>query len=369
MKTLAAPVVVVARLGVALLLSLVAVFATAGGASALPTAEFTFTPTTPRLGEPVSFTFTGRCDAPPCTIGWRWFTAGGSHLGTTMGSGPNITYTFPSAGTYSVVAKITNSGSTHGSATATHSLTVQDTFQDFDRGVVYDGWRGVADPTASSGGYRSASASGDVASYMFTGTQVTYVARTGPTKGIASVAVSGSTPTLVDLYSPRAGTRSFPVTGLTDASHTISVRPTGTKNPASTGTQVNVDEFVVGATRVDDRASVIRYSSWRGLLRTNASGGSLRRSATPGASTSFAFSGTSVTWLSVQGPRQGIADVLVDGRQVEAVDAYAAKDAFQVAHTYSGLTDGQHVIRVVVRGAHNPSSAGDLVTSDAFVLG
>jgi hypothetical protein len=373
MKTLATPVVVMARLAVALLLSLAAVFATAGGASALPTAEFTFTPKTPMLGQPVSFTFTGTCDTPPsCTISWRYFRAGGSHLGTTMASGTNLTnltYTFPGAGTYSVVAEITNSGSTHGSATATHTLTVQDTFEDSDRKVVYDGWRGVADPTASTGGYRSASATGDIASYTFTGTQVTYVARTGPTKGIASVAIAGSTPTTVDLYSPQAGTRSFPVTGLTDAAHTIAVRPTGTKNPASTGTQVNVDEFVVGATRVDDRASVIRYSTWRGLLRASASGGSLRRSATPGASTSFAFSGTSVTWLSVEGPRQGIADVFVDGRRVGSVDAYAPKDAFKVAHTFAGLTNGQHVIRVVVRGAHNPNSAGDLVTSDAFVLG
>ena len=69
----------------------------------------------------------------------------------------------------------------------------------------------------------------------------------------------------VDLYSPRVGTISLPVTGLTDAAHRILVRPTGTKNPASTGTFVNVEEFAVGATRVDDRASVITYSSWLGL--------------------------------------------------------------------------------------------------------
>ena len=183
-----------------------AVLASAGGASALPTAEFTFTPSTPALGQPVSFTFTGTCDNPPCTISWRWFQAGGSHLGTAMGSGPNITYTFPGAGTYSVVAEITNSGSTHGSATATHSLTVQDTFQDFDRQVRYNGWSGVADRNASTGGYRTASATTELASYVFTGTEVTYVGRTGPNRGIASVSIAGSPTRLVDLYSPRAGT-------------------------------------------------------------------------------------------------------------------------------------------------------------------
>ena len=76
-----------------------------------------------------------------------------------------------------------------------------------------------------------------------------------------------------------------------------------------------------------------------------------------------------MTWLACQGPSQGLADVFIDGRRVETVDGYAARTAWQVAHTYAGLTNARHVIRVVVRGAHNPNSAGDLVTSDAFVLG
>lgn len=369
MKTPTTPVSAAGKFLLALLLSLVAVFATAGGASALPTAEFTFTPTTPMLGQPVSFTFTGTCDAPPCTISWRWFQTDGTRLGTPMGSGPNITYTFPAAGTYSVVAKITNSGTTHGSATATHSLTVQDTFEDFDRQVGYGGWRGVADKNASTGGYRTSATTSDLASYVFTGTEVTYVARTGPTRGIASVSISGAPTRLVDLYSPRAGTLSVPMTGLTDATHQIRVKPTGTKNPASTGTAVNVDEFAVGATRIDDRASAVTYSSWLGLRNVNASGGSVKRSLTPGASTTFVFSGTSVTWLGFQAANQGLADVFIDGRRVETVDGYAARATWKVAHTYAGLTNDRHVIRVVVKGAHNPNSLNDLVTVDAFVLG
>ena len=75
-----------------------------------------------------------------------------------------------------------------------------------------------------------------------------------------------------------------------------------------------------------------------------------------------------MTWLSLQGPSQGLADVFIDGRRVETVDGYAARTAWQVAHTYDGLTNARHVIRVVVQGAHNPNSVGNLVTSDAFVL-
>lgn len=36
-----------------------------------------------------------------------------------------MTYAFTTAGTYSVVAKITNATSTHGSASATHALVVR----------------------------------------------------------------------------------------------------------------------------------------------------------------------------------------------------------------------------------------------------
>jgi hypothetical protein len=364
-----APVRAVGRLAPALLLALAAVFSTAGVASALPTAEFTFTPAAPALGQPVVFTFTGTCDTPPCSVSWRWFQTGGSRLGTAMGTGERVTYTFPHAGEYSVVAKITNGGSTHGSATATHTLSVQDTFDDDDHQVRYDGWRGVTDPRAGSGGYRTSSSTSDVASYAFPGTQVSYVARTGPDKGIAAVTVPGRPRALVDLYSARAGTTSLSLTGLSDTTHRIRVQPTGTRNPASTGTGVTLDEFVAGTTPVDDRASAVDYNDWRASSNPQAAGGSARSNRTAGASTSFTFSGPSVTWLSFQGPAQGRAAVVLDGRRVETVDGYAATSSWKVAHTYAGLTTGRHVIRVVVLGTRNPSSVGDRVTSDAFVLG
>jgi hypothetical protein len=93
-------------------------------ASALPTASFTFSPTTPTVGQPVEFTFTGSCDLAPCRIRWRWFQTPGSSLGTTIGEGQAVTYTFGAAGTYFVVATITNASPTHGKVEATHGLVV-----------------------------------------------------------------------------------------------------------------------------------------------------------------------------------------------------------------------------------------------------
>ena len=71
----------------------------------------------------MAFDFTGSCDEPPCRVIWRYFN-GGSSLGTAMGEGEHIQFPFDAAGSYSVVVDITNSNSTHGSATATQVVVV-----------------------------------------------------------------------------------------------------------------------------------------------------------------------------------------------------------------------------------------------------
>src|SRR3954454_10130636 len=86
------------RASAAVFLALVVVLLTPAVASAVPTSEFTIDNAAPQAGEPVAFTFTGACDLPPCRIQWRWFQTGGSHLGTTMGEGPQLAYAFPRSG-------------------------------------------------------------------------------------------------------------------------------------------------------------------------------------------------------------------------------------------------------------------------------
>ncbi len=76
-------------------------------------------------GEPVTFTFGGSCDEPPCRIQWRWFGDGGSSLGTSMGEGDQVVYAFTDAGSFRVVAEITNSHSTHASAISTQVVVVE----------------------------------------------------------------------------------------------------------------------------------------------------------------------------------------------------------------------------------------------------
>jgi hypothetical protein len=353
MTSLGNPVRTLGALSLALLLPLVVVFSTAGVASAAPTSAFRLSTTNPTVRQPVTFTFEGTCDVPPCTIDWRYFPdSGGSSLGTFMGRGEVLTFAFPAADGYRVTAKITNNTST---------------VQDDDRRVGYDVWSGSTDPGATNGGFRSATSPDTFASHKFSGTAATYVARTGPDKGIAEVSVGANRQTL-DLYSATVGTASLTVDGLTDGPHQIRVRPTGTKADASTGTAVTLDEFVVGTTHVDDRSVAVAYNTWSGLADAAASGGSVRNSATPGAGTSFAFWGPSVTWVSTTGPGHGLARVRIDGALVGTIDGYSFTRATQVEHTFAGLSAGRHVIRVVVVGTHDPRSTGNRVGSDAFII-
>lgn len=113
------------RLAVALLVTSTGLLFATTASEALPAASFSFAPGAAVAGEPVTFRFTGSCDVPPCRIQWRWFGDGGSSLGTAMGEGEEIAYTFDAPGSARVVAEITNSGSTNGSASATQVVVVE----------------------------------------------------------------------------------------------------------------------------------------------------------------------------------------------------------------------------------------------------
>ena len=64
-----------------------------------------------------------------------------------------------------------------------------------------------------------------------------------------------------------------------------------------------------------------------------------------------------------------LARVLVDGEQKAIIDGYDETTTWQVPHTFTGLSDGPHTIRVRALGLQNPLSAGTRVTSDAFIVG
>src|SRR5262249_49630431 len=62
----------------------------------------------------------------------------------------------------------------------------------------------------------------------------------------------------------------------------------------------------------------------------------------------------------------GRADVFVDGtKQLVPVDCFSPFELHQqILYYRNGLADGQHTLRIVVRGEHNPASTGREVLVD-----
>ena len=113
------------RFSIALIVALTGLLLVPAPSGAV-TSSYTFAPTTPVAGEPVTFTFTGTCDAPPCRIQWRWFGDGASSLGTTIGEGEVVDYAFGDPGSYQVVAKISLGNGTNTNATSTQVVVVEE---------------------------------------------------------------------------------------------------------------------------------------------------------------------------------------------------------------------------------------------------
>jgi hypothetical protein len=91
------------------------------------------------------------------------------------------------------------------------------------------------------------------ATFAFEGTGIAIVYAKWGNRGIAGVSVDGGPETLVDMYAPGSGSLATVqpqqvtqiASGLTNGPHTVTIRVTGTRNPASTDNLINIDAYDV----------------------------------------------------------------------------------------------------------------------------
>ena len=90
-------------------------------------------------------------------------------------------------------------------------------------------------------------------------------------------------------------------------------------------------------------------------------------STDPKSSVTLRFVGTEISWIGLQGPDQGKANVYIDGELRETVDAYS-ENRQVMAELFSarGLINGLHTIRVQVEGAENNKISDKGIVVDAF---
>jgi hypothetical protein len=212
----------------------------------------------------------------------------------------------------------------------------------------------------------------------FSGTSLNLISLTGPNNGIMRVTLDGTRTTLVDLYtSAYIYNQSVWASGqLADGPHNLLIEWTGTKNAASSATQINIDALDGVAVltpadtpqRFEQTDTRIAYSGeWTPVTGvTGASGSSFAFSTATTSVATIKFNGTSVALLSLKAPIYGFASLSLDGGEPTLVNLYAADWQFkQTIFSASGLPNATHTLTVTPAGTKDPASGGYRVGVDA----
>ena len=110
------------------------------------------------------------------------------------------------------------------------------------------GWSRKALEGASGGYVRKAATAGAKATYVFHGTSVAVVSDPGPARGKVEIWLDGARVTTIDLYAASTRTMQIvwaPPAALATGTHTLQLRPTGTKRAASSSTRIDLDALIV----------------------------------------------------------------------------------------------------------------------------
>lgn len=229
---------------------------------------------------------------------------------------------------------------------------------------------GVSNPPDLPVTAQEATTAGASVTIPFRGTAISWVGYVGPDGGIATVQVDGGAPTQVDTYSPTAKFQPvvFTAAGLADTNHTFTITATGQKNAASTAARIVVDAWDVftPGRRYEENNPAVTFSDNWSLRDTRvwSEGRSLVSNVT-GATATFRFTGTSVSWIGCEkSSAGGTANVFIDGvfqRAVNLHQSYPIEGYQMTVFRADGLPPGPHTLTVEVT-----STGGSYVVVDAF---
>lgn len=212
---------------------------------------------------------------------------------------------------------------------------------------------------------------GQTVSVPFRGTAVGWVGYRGPDAGIADVQIDGGAMTEVDLYSATAIFQPtvFSATGLTDANHTLTITATGRRNNASAAARVVMDavDVTTPGRRYEQDDPAINYVgmfTFDNEARVWTEGVTATSNQT-GATATFNFTGTSVSWIGCEkGSAAGVANIYVDGtfvKQVKLFQQYPIEGYQMTIFRQDGLANGPHALKIEVA-----NQDGSYVVVDAF---
>jgi hypothetical protein len=208
---------------------------------------------------------------------------------------------------------------------------------------------------------------GATVSFPFTGSGVSWLAQRSNQTGPVTVYVDGVNEGTV---TPVTSTTPYPtqqvdysISGLAAGNHTLTI----VNNAANL---LTVDAFTVEVSRptVNDTSSTITYSGSGWNYSSNRGQGDydndVHYSYSAGATVSFPFTGSGVSWLAQRSNQTGPVTVYVDGVNegtITPVTSGTPYPAQQVDYSINGLVGGSHTLTIVNNGA-------TLLTVDAFTV-
>ena len=236
-------------------------------------------------------------------------------------------------------------------------------------------WSNHYNPSVSGGQGKLSTTAGSYVEFNFTGTSIKWISYYSKDRGIAKVYIDGVYDKTVDTSKATDETMAvvYEKYGLSNSEHTIKIEVTGTKSSSSNSALIYVDAFdfsveAYPTIRVEESSNSIKYSgSWSNHYNSAVSSGQGKLSTTAGSYAEFTFTGTSIKWISYYSKDRGIAKVYIDGVYDKSVDTSKPTDMTKaVVYEKSGLSYGQHTIRIEVTGTKSSGSNSPLIYIDAF---
>jgi len=215
----------------------------------------------------------------------------------------------------------------------------------------------------------------------FNGAYLGLIAKKSSVYGVAKVILDGGTPVMVDLYSASTvyQQKVWNTGTLAAGDHTVTVEWTGTKNAASTATNIGIDavdltgSLTQATTTVTPGNTAVRYEqtdshiayagTWSTYSGSGPSGGSYLRASTYGSSATISFTGTYLAWVATKGTTLSKAKVSVDGSAAVSVDLAASAVAYQQNVWNTGtLSSAPHTVTI---SWDSTNAAGKNISVDA----
>ncbi len=249
---------------------------------------------------------------------------------------------------------------------------------DADAAVSYtgSGWKHDSMGDAYNGTFSYSKTKGDACSYTFVGDNFTLYMSRESNRGICEIFLDGKSLGKFDLYSETILRQEKIVSKtLEKGEHTVKIVVTGEKHSKATDCYVDIDAFehktaFVNETTLtlDDRDESFVYTgSWTHDPIGNAYGGTFSYSNSKGNAVEITVSGSEIALIASKESNRGICEIFLDGISQGKVDLYSPSIERQlVIFAKSGLSEGEHKVKIVVTGEKNPHASGSYVDVDAI---